>query len=87
MRSLTLLSCSTYTVDGKKADARCISLAVRPEETPLTTGQGETAYLAAERQLPDGGVEIQVFIGNCEGSIPQQVRSRHLGEFRAGRLS
>jgi hypothetical protein len=87
MRSLTLLSCSTYTVDGKRAEARCTSLAIRPEETPLTTGQSETLYLTAERQLPDGGVEIQILVGNCESSIPQQVRTRYLGDFRTRRLS
>lgn len=63
MRSLTLSSCRSSTVQGKKAEARYTALAVRPEEL-LTTQDNETLYIASERQLPDGGVEIQVFIGN-----------------------
>lgn len=64
MRSLVLLHHESSVVQGKKPESKLSSLAIRPEETSLTSGRGETVYVASERQLPDGGVEIQIFIGN-----------------------
>lgn len=67
MRSLTLLTCQAGKVHGKKAAARYTSLAVRNEATSLShPDDKETLYLASERPLPDGGVEVQVFVANSQ---------------------
>ena len=73
MRSLTLVSCRASTLKGKKPEARYTSLAIRPEQTGSTT-DNETLYLAAERQLLDGGVEIQIFIANHVENLVNPVR-------------
>lgn len=66
MRSLTILTCDVRTVKGKKPEARYTGLAIRPEELEgITSGQDETVYIASERPLPDGGVEVQIFISNA----------------------
>lgn len=66
MRSLVLLHHESSIVQGKKPEAKLSCLAVRPEEIALTSSRGETVYVASERQLPDGGVEIQIFVGNSD---------------------
>lgn len=74
MRSLVILTNTSRTVKGKRPEARYTGLAVRPEEVAgATDGLGETVYLASERQLPDGGVEIQVFIGNANAEDTNTV--------------
>ena len=66
MRSLTVLTCDVRAIKGKKPEARYTGLAIRPEELEgITSGQGETIYIASERPLPDGGVEVQIFISNA----------------------
>lgn len=66
MRSLTILKHDVRAVKGKRPEARYTGLAIRPEEVEgITSGQGETIYAASERPLPDGGVEVQVFISNA----------------------
>lgn len=74
MRSLVLLHHESRVVQGKKPESKITSLAVRPEEIPLTLGRGETVYVASERQLPDGGVEIQIFVGNSRDPEASTVR-------------
>ena len=74
MRSLVLLHHESNVVQGKKPESKITSLAVRPEETSLTLDRKETVYVASERQLPDGGVEIQVFVGNSRSSKASIVR-------------
>lgn len=74
MRSLTILTTDVRTVKGKKPEARYTGLAVRPEEVEgITSGQDETIYAASERALPDGGVEIQIFITNVPTDFANSV--------------
>lgn len=76
MRSLTVLTSDTHVLKGKKPEARCTGLAVRPEELEgITTSQGETVYVASERALPDGGVEVQIFISNAVAGHDDSVSS------------
>lgn len=74
MRSLTILTYDVRAVKGKKPEARYTGLAIRPEEVEgITSGQGETVYIASERPLPDGGVEIQIFISNVPDGYSNSV--------------
>lgn len=74
MRSLTILTSDVCIVKGKKPEARYTGLAIRPEELEgITTGRGETVYVASERPLPDGGVEVQIFISNAISSYSNSV--------------
>jgi hypothetical protein len=75
MRSLTILSSHAQIVKGKKPEARYTGLAVRPEQTFDTTND-ESLYLASERQLPDGGVEIQIFLANSASGRYTSVSPR-----------
>lgn len=75
MRSLQLVEATARTVHGKRPEACYTRLAVRPEELDgITTGQNETVYLASERPLPDGGVEIQIFVGNAVEQYENSAR-------------
>lgn len=74
MRSLTVLTCDVRAIKGKKPEARYTGLAIRPEELEgITSGQGETIYIASERGLPDGGVEVQIFISNASNDYANSV--------------
>lgn len=74
MRSLTILTHDVRVVKGKKPEARYTGLTIRPEELEgITSGQGETVYVASERPLPDGGVEVQVFISNVPKNYDSTV--------------
>lgn len=59
MRSLTLLSRSVGKAAGKKPEGRCTAIAVVPAGI-IDTDDEEVVFLASERQLRDGGVEIQI---------------------------
>ena len=59
MRSLTLLSRSVGKAAGKKPEGRCTAIAVVPAGI-IGTNDEELVFLASERQLRDGGVEIQI---------------------------
>lgn len=60
MRSLTLLSRTVGKAAGKKPEGRCTAIAVVPAGIIIDTDDEEVVFLASERQLRDGGVEIQI---------------------------